>query len=169
MKTFLTTLFLLVFICITGVPFASGKDTLGTVTILYVLDRTQTIASNQIAVWVEDDGGNYIKSLFTTKFGAEGGFKKRPDTLPEWVEKSSWENATPEEVDAVSGATPQSGTISVVWDLTDRTGKPVSVGTYVYKIEGIISWKNRVVWQGRIDVGGGEGNQTRRSKFCCPS
>jgi len=64
--------------------------------------------------------------------------------------------ATQEEIDAVSGATPQSGTVTVVWDLTDRAGKPVPPGTYVYKIEGIIYWENRVLWEGRIDVGGAE-------------
>jgi len=156
MKAFLTIIFSSVLIFMTGIQFVVGQDSLGTVTISYVLDRTKTIASNQFGIWIEDEGGRYIKTLFATRFAAEGGFRKRPQTLPEWVEKSGWENATQEEIDAVSGATPQSGTFTVVWDLTDRTVKPVPPGTYVYKIEGTIYWQNRVLWEGRIDVGGAE-------------
>jgi hypothetical protein len=158
MKFLFKIIFMLIFLCIASIPISSGKEISGTVTISYVLDRIPAIASNQIAVWIEDEDGNYIKTLFATKFSAEGGFRKRTDTLPEWVEKSGWNNAAPEEIDAVSGATPHSGTITVVWDLTDKDGKQVSAGTYIYKIEGIIYWKNRVVWEGRINVRAGEEN-----------
>ena len=67
MKAFLTITFLSVLICMTGTPFAVGQDSLGTVTISYVLDRIKTIASNQIGIWIEDEGGRYIKTLFATK------------------------------------------------------------------------------------------------------
>jgi len=157
MRAFLNIIFLLVFICMVGISFSAGQESSGTVTITYVLHRIPTIASNQIAVWIENKDGGYVKTLFATQFAARGGFKKRPQALPEWVKTSDWEHRSQAEVDAVSGATQQAGTNELVWDLTESTGKPVAAGTYVYKIEGIIYWENRVLWQGRINVGG-EGN-----------
>ena len=154
MKTLLSIVCILVCICGCGIHFAADQPASGTVEITYVLHRTPTSGSNQVAVWVEDDDGNYVKSLYASKYAADGGFKQRPDTLPEWVGISDWENASPADVDAVSGATQSVGTQMVVWDLTDQSGAPVSNGTYIYKIEGNISRTNRVVWQGRIDVGG---------------
>jgi hypothetical protein len=158
MKTLLKIILIPVFVCIAGIPSSAGQESSGTVTITYILHKIPMIASNQIAVWIENTDGGYVKTLFATQWGARGGFKKRPQALPEWVKKSDWVNRSQTEVDAVSGATQQAGANELVWDLTDSTGKPVAAGTYIYKIEGIIYWKNRVVWQGRIDVGSGEGN-----------
>lgn len=137
-----------------GIPLSAGQESSGTVTISYVLHKIPTIASNQIAVWIEDKDGNYVKTLFATQFTARGGFKKRLQSLPEWIKTSDWENRSQAEIDAVSGATQRAGTNELLWDLTDNTGKTVAAGTYVYKIEGIIYWENRVIWQGKINVGG---------------
>jgi len=153
MKTLFTIVLILVCICGCAIPFVADQEASGTVSITYVLHRTPTSGSNQVAVWIEDEDGNYVKSLYATRYAADGGFKQRPDTLSEWVRISDWENASPVEVDAVSGATQAVGTQTVEWDLTDRSGVPVSTGTYIYKIEGNISRANRVVWQGSIDVG----------------
>jgi len=156
MRGFLKIIFIVIFVCMVGISFSAGQESSGSVTISYVLYKISKIASNQIAVWIENKDGGYIKTLFATQWGAKGGFKQRPQALPEWVKKSDWENRSQAEVDAVSGATQQVGAYELVWDLTDSTGKPVDAGTYVYKIEGNIFW-NRVLWQGRINVGG-EGN-----------
>jgi hypothetical protein len=118
------------------------------------------MGSNQIAVWIEDEGGNYVKTLYATSFAANGGFKKRTQTLPEWVKTSDWENASSADIDAMSGATQPAGAQEVVWDLKDIEGNPVPPGKYVYKIEGNIYMDNRVLWQGSIDVGG-EGNSSQ--------
>jgi hypothetical protein len=154
MKPLFPIVLILVCICGCSIPFVADQEASGTVSITYILHRTPTSGSNQVAVWIEDEDGNYVKSLYATRFAADGGFKQRPDTLPEWVRISDWENASPAEVDAVSAATQAVGTRTVVWDLTDRSGVPVSTGTYIYKIEGNISRANRVVWQGSIDVVG---------------
>jgi len=154
MKTLFTIVLILVCICGCAAPLLADQEASGTVSITYVLHSIQTRGSNQIAVWIEDGDGNYVKSLFATSFGADGGFKKRPDTLSEWVRISDWENASSAEVDAVSGATQTAGTKTIVWDLTDRAGMPVTTGTYIYKVEGNISMENCVLWQGKIDVGG---------------
>ncbi len=62
-------------------------------------------------------------------------------------------NSPQEDIDAVSGATPQSGTLSVAWDMKDATGKAIVAGVYVYRIEGSLSWENTVLWTGKIRVG----------------
>jgi hypothetical protein len=132
--------------------FAEGGSP-GSVDIRYVLFRIPKIASNQLAVWIEDGEGSYLKTVYAARFTAGGGFRRRPHALPEWVRVSNWENASASEVAAVSGATQKPGEQHLVWDCTDGNGYPVPAGTYVYKIEGNIYWENRVIWQGRIEVG----------------
>jgi len=105
------------------------------------------MASNQFAVWVEDKNGNLIKTLYVTEFTANGGYKKRPDSLPEWVGSKPEKN-----IDAVTHATPKSSTINSVWDFTDSNGKQVSLDKeYVLFIEGIVHWKDSVLYTGVID------------------
>ena len=168
MKGFAKVICLMVFICAAGVPFAEGEKGPGRVTITYVLHKIPKIASNQIAVWVEDDSGNYVKTLFATRFTAGGGYKRRPQALPQWVNVSDWPNTPKAEVDAVSGATQKAGSIELVWDCTGRDGKPVAPGTYVYKIEGNIQWDNRVLWMGRISVGGAPGASQAEATYLPP-
>ena len=164
MKTLIKAVCFVLFFCGAGIPMSADRGSLGTVKISYVLHRIPDIASNQVAVWIEDESGNYVKTLFATRFSARGGFKKRPQSLPEWVKVSNWKNASPAEVEAVSGATQKEGTVELIWDCTDKNGKPVAAGNYVYKIEGNIFWNDRVVWQGRIAVSG-----TRNSSSAQPA
>ena len=153
------------FVCCTAIPLSAGGGSPGSVTIGYELYSIKKMASNQIAVWMEDGSGRYVKTLYATRFTAEGGFRKRPQSLPEWVRVSNWENASPSEVDAVSGATQKAGPIELVWDCTDKSGKPVPAGVYVYKIEGIVSWQNRVMWSGRIEIGGARNASNAQAEY----
>lgn len=125
----------------------------GSVKIQYNLNHISKLASNQMAVWIEDSDGNYVKSIYATKFIAEGGYKDRPQAIPEWVKKSNWKNASKSEVDSVSGATMKPGRIDVTWDCTDKNNKAVKPGKYFYFVEGNIYWENRVIWKGEIEVG----------------
>ena len=63
-------------------------------------------------------------------------------------------NMPQEDIDAVSGATPQAGKLSLVWDLKDAAGKAVPAGFYVYRIEGSLLMENTVLWTGKISVDG---------------
>jgi hypothetical protein len=126
----------------------------GIVTISYTLSRKQVWASNQIAVWIEDDKGNFVKTLFATDYMAKKkGFKARPMMCPEWVKAADLHNLAQAQIDAISGPTQKPGKVSLEWDCTDAKGNPVASGVYVYKIEGSIYWENRVLWTGRISVG----------------
>ncbi|RJL26626.1 DUF2271 domain-containing protein [Bailinhaonella thermotolerans] len=125
----------------------------GLVRIDYRLTRLPTHASNQIAIWIEDRAGRYVRTLFATSFTANGGYVRRPMSLPRWREAADWENATEAEIRAASRPAQESGEHSVYWDGTDRNGRPVPPGTYVYRIEGNVLWENRVLFTGEIRVG----------------
>ena len=110
------------------------------------------MASNQFAIWIEDEDGDYIATVFATRYTARGGYEQRPLSLPKWRETADWDQAEPGYVDAVSGATPLSGWHIAVWDCRDEHGRPVAPGRYIYRMEGNIFWENMVIWTGEIEI-----------------
>lgn len=91
-------------------PAAGGR-----LTITYTLERQRQIASDQFAIWIEDEKGQYVRTLFATDFvSRRGGWKLRPQTTPTWVAAAGIANAPQSAIDAVSGATPARGLHTVV-------------------------------------------------------
>lgn len=137
-----------------GQAASSGSETPASdiVAISFDFEKQSGYASNQFAVWVEDEGGAMVKTLFATRFAAKGGYAERPDAIPVWVSRSGVANMT--NVDAISGATPKSGALCYVWDLTDADGVRVPDGTYRYFVEGTLRWKNHVLYSGEITLDG---------------
>ncbi|MCQ2009921.1 MAG: DUF2271 domain-containing protein [Sporolactobacillus sp.] len=127
--------------------------TLGLVAINYRLFHLDQLASNQIAFWIEDEKGHYVKTLRASSFTAGGGYKMRAEALPEWRKASNWAHASKSEVNQVKLPEQDAGNHTVYWDCTDAAGKAVKPGTYVYKAEGNIYWQNRVVFTGKITIG----------------
>jgi hypothetical protein len=126
----------------------------GRVEVSYRLERIGGIASNQVAVWIEDEAGAHVRTLFVTDFTARRkGFQRRPQCLPTWVRTAGVAGWKPAEIDAVSGATQKPGSVTVVWDCTDARGRRVSDGLYVYRVEGNLRWENTVLWTGRVRLG----------------
>jgi hypothetical protein len=165
MKSGLKIVFMLIFLILCYVPVVSAEESKGSVTFTYKLEKISKKASNQIALWIEDESSKYVKTVFATRFTAQGGFKKRPQALSEWTKTSDWINATRDDVDAVSGPTQMAGMNNLIWDCTDSSGKPVAPGTYVYKMEGNLFWDNRVLWEGRITVGKEQNSSVGEPKF----
>jgi len=124
----------------------------GEVVISFDYTRQSGAASNQHAIWIEDMDGNLIKSLFASRWTAEGGFATRPDSIAMWAERAGLANMSKAEVDAVSGATPRTGPQSYTWDLTDLNGDTVLQGDYVFFVEGTLRWKNFVLFSGVITL-----------------
>ncbi len=126
----------------------------GRVEITYRLERIGGTASNQLAVWIEDEAGAHVRTLFATDFTArKRGFQRRAQSLPTWVKTAGiagWEQSA---IDAVSGATQKPGMVKLVWDCTDARGRRVPEGVYVYRVEGNLRWDSTVLWTGRIRVG----------------
>ena len=124
----------------------------GQMTISFDYASQDGYASNQFAVWVENSDGAVVKTIYATRFAAKGGYEKRPDAIPVWVERSGV--AQMENVDAITSATPKSGALQYTWDLTNDAGERVPDGTYRYFVEGTIRWKNHVLYTGEITLNG---------------
>ena len=159
-KVYIGILLACAFLMVMPFVFAAER---GIVNITFDLERISGSASNQYAVWIEDGNGNYVRTLSVTRFAANGGFNMRPDTLPTWVKVSN--NGRQTDVDAVSTATPGTGTVTVQWDGKDSQGQVVPPGTYVYKIEGNISWEKRVIWTGTIFIGQGPNSSVANVEY----
>jgi len=122
------------------------------VTISFEYTRQSGPASNQHAVWIEDMDGNLVKSLFASRWTANGGFKTRPDSIALWAQAADLANMSSADVDAVAGATPSSGIQTYIWDLTDMNGEPVEIGEYKFFVEGTLRWKSFVLYSGIISI-----------------
>ncbi|WP_433178531.1 hypothetical protein [Treponema denticola] len=53
-----------------------------TISISFDFSKKLRLASNQFAVWVENENGMLVKNLFVTDFTAGKGWEKRPESLP---------------------------------------------------------------------------------------
>lgn len=131
---------------------ATRGNSLGKVEISFPFTKQDGVASNQFAVWIEDDEGNFVKTLYVTDFTARGGYKNRKESIPTWVKKSNAAETPRADLDAVSGATPQTGNLTYTWDCTDQNGNPVSGGNYRFVVEGTLFWESGVLYSGIIAV-----------------
>ena len=146
---FITATLLLGFGCASA-PAQEQPDN-DIVAVTFDFAKQSGYASNQFAVWVEDAGGKLVKTLFVTNFTANGGYQKRPDAIPVWVSRAAASEGVP---DGISGATPKSGSLRYVWDLTDQSGTRVANGTYTIYVEGTLRGKNHVLYSGEIILDG---------------
>jgi len=117
--------------------------------------RLSGSASNQFAVWVEDSHGKYIKTLYATRYTANGGWKRRETSIPVWVKKSGLSNLTSAQIDAITGATPKTGTLTYTWDGADSGDAAVPAGDYVLYLEATLRWENQVLYRAPIRLGSG--------------
>ena len=139
-----------------AVGTAAAESSLGTLTVKLNFKRSTTIASNQYAVWIEDSKGQMVKTLFVTSFTAGGGYAERQDALSEWVSKANPASLPSGRLDAITGATPQTGPQQYVWDGTSDDGTAVAAGSYTVKVEGTLYWASHVVFAAKFDYGSSE-------------
>ena len=132
---------------------AKSDDPKGSVVVTYDLFKIPTHGSNQVAIWVEDASGKFVQTLFATKFTGADGYLKRPASLKTWIEKSDWKNATKEEIDGISSATPAAGPQKVVWICKDKNGKSVPDGSYTICMEGNLRSGKMVYAKALIKIG----------------
>lgn len=125
----------------------------GLVRVDFAFTRRSGHAGNQFAVWVEDAAGRHVRSLLATSFTAEGGWNRRPMSLPAWRAAAGWDRAPEELVRAVSRPAPESGPQTVFWDGLDAAGAPAAPGVYRVRVEGNLLWENRVLLAADVAVG----------------
>lgn len=158
--------FLAIFLFLPFLCFAQSAAPTGSVTIFYTFSRLFRIASNQYAIWIEDEQGSFVRTLTATSFVSKrAGWKIRKQAVPVWVKAAGIPGLPQKDVDAVSSPTPRSGAYKVVWDLKDSKGKAVAAGTYRYLVEGNISWDNEVLWTGTILIGGAARSSTAAATY----
>ncbi|MCD7963778.1 MAG: DUF2271 domain-containing protein [Rikenellaceae bacterium] len=125
----------------------------GKLEVMVSFERQDGLGSNQYAVWIEDDAGKLVKTLYVTRFTAEGGYVSRPGCTPQWVEKADAQNMSKEQVDVFSGATPVTGDHTYTWDLTDDKGNKVAPGKYTFIVQGTYFYPDsQVLFKGSVDV-----------------
>ena len=121
--------------------------------ITFTYQRGTTIASNQLAVWIEDEEGTMVKTLLVTDFTAgRRGYRNRTMSLPVWVASADPESMTNQEIDALSAATPRPGELVYVWDFTNEAGEKVPEGIYTIHVEGTFYWESDVLYTAVIDT-----------------
>ena len=141
--------------------------------------RQQGPGSNQYAVWIENEKGEVVKTLFVTSFTTKGrtrgneqpmrGYIKRPACVPTWVKAAKANDLTDKQLDAVTGATPQaSGTQTFIWDFTDQQGKTVQEGTYKVFVEATLFNASTITYSGSFSTQDKVGNVTLTSQLTEP-
>ena len=119
--------------------------------------------SNQYAVWIENEKGDVVKTLFVTSYTTKGrtrpgeepmrGYVKRPACVPTWVNASKAAEQTDQQLDAITGATPQvDGTQIFTWDFTDQEGKVVPKGTYKLFVEATLIFDSDIIYSGTFST-----------------
>jgi hypothetical protein len=119
--------------------------------------------SNQYAVWIENEKGDVVKTLFVTSYTTKGrarggeqpkrGYIVRPVCVPTWVKTVKADEKTDQQLDAVTGATPQAGGMqSFTWDFTDEQGKAVPQGSYKVVVEATLFFDSDIIYSGTFST-----------------
>ena len=135
--------------------------------------------SNQYAVWIENEKGEVVKTLFVTSFTTKGrvrgneqpmrGYVKRPNCVPTWVKTVKANDLSDQQLDAVTGATPQAGgQQTFTWDFTDQQGKKVKQGKYRVMVEATLYQASDIIYSGTFSTKDKAGNVTLTSKLTEP-
>ena len=140
-------------LCLSATAMSEAQANKMEVLISFDFQRQSTIASNQIALWVEDEEGHAVRTLLATSFTAgRRGYRNRDMSLAAWVASSQPETLSQNELDAISSATPSSGHLEYIWDLTDDQGNPVPEGLYHIRLEGTLFWESAVLYTAEIVI-----------------
>ena len=135
--------------------------------------------SNQYAVGIENEKGEFVKTLFVTSYTTKGrsrggeppkrGYIVRPACVPTWVKTVKADEKTDQQLDAVTGATPQAGgTQTFTWDFTDEQGKAAPQGIYKVKVEATLIFDSDIVYTGTFSTKDKPGNIALTSELTKP-
>ena len=119
--------------------------------------------SNQYAVWIENEKGEVVKTLFVTSYTTKGrarggeqakrGYIVRPTCVPTWVKTVKADEKTDQQLDAITRATPQTGgTQTFTWDFTNQEGKAVPQGMYKVVVEATLFFESDIIYSGTFST-----------------
>ena len=167
-------------LCTPGMAEKKGKAAKAhSLEVSFNYQRQRGPGSNQYAVWIEDEKGEVVKTLFVTSFTTKGrargneqaqrGYVKRPACLPTWVKTVRADDLTDQQLDAVTGATPQAGgTQTYTWDFTDQQGKTVKKGAYKVLVEATLFNASTITYSGTFSTQDKSGEITLTSELTQP-
>ena len=191
MKKVITAIIVTMLLAIPAVALSKkGKAAKATsLEVSFNYQRQAGPGSNQYAVWIENEKGEVVKTLFVTSFTTKGrvrgrsaegrlqgkneqpmrGYIKRPACVPTWVKAAKANDLTDQQLDAVTGATPQaSGIQTFTWDFTDQQGKAVQKGTYKVFVEATLFNASTITYSGTFSTQDKAGNVTLTSQLTEP-
>lgn len=140
---------LMVIGAVSGLAAEPAAPVAGTLEVSYLVSSTVD-GSRFTAVWLENEAGELVKTLFVSSELAQGAFTVEGEICPDWIKKSNWEKATQAEVDAVSGPTPVVGAQTLSFDL-DKLG--IAPGVYHFFMQVHIHDDYNILFKGKIPVG----------------
>lgn len=141
----------------------SNKSKATTLEVSFNYQRQDGPGSNQYAVWIENEKGDMVKTLFVTSYTTKGrtrgneqpmrGYIKRPACVPTWVKTAKANDLTDVQLDAFTGATPKaSGLQTYTWNFTDQQGKAVPKGNYRVKVEATLFNASTITYTGSFNT-----------------
>jgi len=131
-------------------PSPAGAQVAGTVEVSFLFGSPEGVEpSYQTALWLQDEKGQYVKSLFVSEYLAYGGFND-PTICPDWIKVANWDKATEADYDAVSRPTPPVGENSLKINLKD---KGITPGKYEYLLEVHLVENFNILYRGQIEIG----------------
>lgn len=104
---------------------AAQENSLGLINFNITIQHLPRLESSQIRLWIEDEHGNVVKTLFS-------------------VSASAKENINPESLE---------GSRILYWNCRDESFWPVKPGTYTYSLEGSLNKERRVLYKGKFLIG----------------
>jgi len=97
------------------------------------------------------------------------GYVKRPNCVPTWVKTVKANDLSDQQLDAVTGATPQTGgRQAFTWDFTDQQGQKVKQGNYRVMVEATLYQTSDIIYSGTFSTKDKAGNVILTSKLTEP-
>ena len=107
------------------------------------------VPSYQIAIWLEREAGEYVKTLFVSEWLAGSGLGLET-VCPDWVKQAHWDKVAESEFDAATHPTPPVGATTLKFDCKKRGIAP---GSYRFCVQAHITENYNILYRGRIVLG----------------
>ena len=125
---------------------ALGKE----LTISFVVNKKEEVTPSVcMAIWLENEDGTYVKTLYASDWLAYGGYTME-GICPTWVEKAGWVTNETELPDAISGATPSFGPGERIFPFKK---KDLPAGRYKFCVQIHLTADYNELYSGMIEIG----------------
>jgi hypothetical protein len=132
-------------------PAAASAAGSGTLELSFFYNSPlETHPTYHTAVWLEDEGGRLVRTLFVSTELAATEYKIET-ACPDWVKVANWAAAPKDDVAALQGPTPGVGMGDLTFDLA-KLG--VAPGTYQFRFQVHVTEEYNVLYRGRLAVDG---------------